>query len=211
MLIVKKIKREDTKHFIMEKHYAHRMPSISYAFGLYDGDELIGVCTYGKPASYTLCNGVCGKEYSKYVWELNRLVLKYNRKNEASFFISKTLKMIPSPAIIVSFADTEQKHRGTIYQAANFIYAGVSPRQKYYRLKTSNEIGGYRRRARMSKEKIISEYGIDFVQEYFSSNKHRYIYFVGTKNDKRTMKKMLKYEIKPFPAVGGAKKTNFNL
>jgi len=189
------ITREEAKPFILNIHYAHRMPSISYAFGLFDNDELIGVCTYGKPASYTLCNGVCGKENSKYVWELNRLVLKYNRQNEASYFISRTLKMLPKPMIIVSYADEEQNHRGIIYQATNFIYTGVSPKQKYYKLKTTEETKGYRRRARMSKEKIVKEYGIDFVQEYFSSNKYRYVYFIGSKVEKKRFKKALKYKV----------------
>ena len=193
------ITREETKPFILDIHYAHRMPSISYAFGLFDNDELIGVCTYGKPASYTLCNGVCGKENSKYVWELNRLVLKYNRQNEASYFISRTLKMLPKPMIIVSYADEEQNHRGIIYQATNFIYTGISPKQKYYKLKTVKENTGYRRRARMAKSIIIKNYGIDFVEEYFSTTKHRYIYFIGNKTEIKKMKKTLKYPILNYP------------
>lgn len=32
---VRPITYDDTKPFLLKKHYAHRMPSISYAYGLF--------------------------------------------------------------------------------------------------------------------------------------------------------------------------------
>lgn len=46
MIQFKRITYEDTKPFLLKKHYAHRMPSISFAFGLYKDDELHGVLTF---------------------------------------------------------------------------------------------------------------------------------------------------------------------
>ena len=48
---VKPIDTFDTKEWLLKKHYAHRMCPISYAFGLFDGETIIGVCTYGHPFS----------------------------------------------------------------------------------------------------------------------------------------------------------------
>ena len=48
---VEKISYADTKPFILDIHYAKRMPSISYAYGLFDNDELVGIISYGSPAS----------------------------------------------------------------------------------------------------------------------------------------------------------------
>lgn len=181
---VRIIKRELTKDFILNIHYAHRMPSISWAFGLYENDELIGVCTFGKPASPSLCVGVCGKEYSKNVWELNRLVLKYNRPNEASYFVSRCLKMLPRPMIIVSYADTAQNHEGIIYQATNFIFTGTS--------KPRTDMAG--------KDGKHSRHHLgDRTQRVFRSAKHRYIYFIGSKVEIKRMKKALKYKIQDYP------------
>ena len=87
-------------------HYARRIPSITYAFGLIKNGELVGVVSYGTPASNTLCRGICGDEYEKTVVELNRLVLRDNLPNEASRLVGKSLKMLPTPLIVVSFADT---------------------------------------------------------------------------------------------------------
>jgi len=199
---VRVIPRELTKDFILNIHYAHRMPSISYSFGLYENEELVGVCTYGKPASSNLQNGVCGKEYSKNVWELNRLVLKYNKQNEASFFISRTLKMLPRPMIIVSYADTAQNHEGIVYQATNFIYTGLSAKRTDWKVKgmehkhgftIADEFRGVKNRSKAMKEK----YGTDFYLKE-RSRKHRYIYFIGNRTEIKKMKKALRYKIQDY-------------
>jgi hypothetical protein len=200
---VRIIPRDLTKDFILNIHYAHRMPSISYAFGLYEDDELVGVCTYGKPPSSTLQKGVCGEKYAKNVWELNRLVLKNNKPNEASYFVSRTLKMLPRPMIIVSFADTKQNHLGIIYQATNFIYTGLSAKRTDWKIKgmehkhgitVADEFRGVKNRSKAIREK----YGDRFYLEP-RSRKHRYIYFIGSKVEKKKMKKSLNYKIEEYP------------
>ena len=91
------IKYEETKPFILGIHYAKRMPMIQFSFGLFFNDELVGVVCYGSPASQSLCRGIAGDEYRKKVLELNRLVLKNNIKNEASFLVSNSFKLLHRP------------------------------------------------------------------------------------------------------------------
>jgi len=43
---VEKISYEQTKPFLLGIHYAKRMPSISFAFGLFNKNNLCGVITY---------------------------------------------------------------------------------------------------------------------------------------------------------------------
>jgi hypothetical protein len=119
---VKPVTRSQCAPFILGIHYARRWPSISYAFGLFDESELVGVVTYGAPPSRHLQVGCC-KSSPDSVIELNRLCLKYNRKNEASRLISGSLKLLP-PLIVVSYSDTAHGHYGGVYRAANFRYAG---------------------------------------------------------------------------------------
>ena len=162
------IKREDYKEWLLYKHYAKRIPSISYAFGLFK-DELIGILTIGKPASNPLCVGVCGKENSKYVYELNRLCVNDGlEKNVLSYFVGQALKMIDNK-ILVSYADTSQNHHGYIYQATNWLYTGAT--------KSRTDIG--------SDDNTHSRHydkSIDYSKNRkFRSSKHRYLYFVGNK------------------------------
>lgn len=177
---VKQITYQDTKHWILNIHYAKRLPSISYAFGLFYQDEMLGVCTFGIPASPTLCKGVCGELYKSIVMELNRLVLHPNLpKNSASYFISKCIKMIPKPKIFVSYADTQMTHVGYVYQASNWLYTGATkPRTDMF--------AGEGKHSRHHKG--------DKTQRVFRSSKHRYVYFHGI-----DLRDKLNYKIQPYP------------
>ena len=120
------IEPKETYDWLLNVHYAKRIPQIMKAFGLYNGNSLIGIVTYGIPASPSLCMGICGKEYSNKVLELNRLCLINNDKNQASMLVSGSIKQLPKPTIVVSYADNAQGHVGYVYQATNFIYTGLS-------------------------------------------------------------------------------------
>ena len=177
-------------------HYAKRMPSITYSFGLYDKNELVGVVTYGSPASQSLCKGIAGDEYKKIVLELNRLVLKNNIKNEASYLVGNSFKLLPKPSIIVSYADTNQNHSGYIYQATNFIYTGLSDKRTEWRMKNTNK----------HSKTICEQYTLeerknnpDKFEVIDRPRKHRYIYFIGSKKDKKQILKQLKYPVIEYP------------
>jgi len=199
---IKQIEYKQAMEIIVEKHYLKRKCPCSIAFGLYEESELVGVIVFGKPASYTLCNGIAGKDESKNVVEFSRLWVDDKMpKNTESWFVSRALKQCGFD-IVVSFADTEQGHVGYIYQATNWLYCGESKKQKYFRLKSKSENSGgteYRRRERMPKSKIIELYGEEFIEEYFSSLKYRYIYFNGSKTRKKQLINKLKYKILPYP------------
>lgn len=183
------IKSEETYPWILKKHYAKRLPSISYAFGLYDGTELIGIVTYGIPASNSLCEGICGKEYKEFVIELNRLCLLYNKPNQSSFLIANSINMLPKPSIVVSYADTAQGHIGCVYQATNFLFTGTTKER------TDMSAG----------EGKHSRHATDPSIRQFRSAKHRYVYFHGDKKQKKELIKLLKYPIESYPK-GDSKK-----
>jgi len=182
---VKSIISEQTYDWLLHKHYAKRIPSISYAFGLYQSEILKGVLTIGKPASPSLCDGVCGKEFSQYVYELNRLCVDDNlEKNVLSYFVSQALKFIKDDLIIVSYADTMMSHNGYIYQATNWIYTGATKERTDIGFEDGTHSRHYNK-------------NIDYSIRKFRSSKHRYIYFLGKL--KRTFVKNLKYQIEEYP------------
>ena len=135
------IQPKETYQWLLEKHYAKRIPQIMHAFGLYVDGVLKGVVTYGIPASPALCMGICGKEYSDKVLELNRLCLMENNKNESSFLVSHSIQLLPKPTIVVSYADTSQGHVGYVYQATNFLYTGLSANRVDCSIVTGKQIG----------------------------------------------------------------------
>ena len=171
--------------FLLPRHYAGRKPNIKYAFGYFEGEELKCVCTFGKPASHSLCIGVCGKEYSDKVYELNRLCVDGTISIQLSKFVAWCLRELKKEdLIIVSYADTQMNHNGYIYQATNWIYTGMTKARtdKYV------EGGKHSRHYDNDKQNGLRKY---------RSAKHRYVYF-ATKNKKKYLK-ALNYEIHPYP------------
>jgi len=180
---VQKIGYIETKSWLKNRHYAKRMPSVVYSFGLYKENDLVGVITYGIPASPFLCKGICGVEFSKDVLELTRLCLLDNLKNEASFLIGNTLKKIKKAHILVSYADTDFDHIGYIYQATNWLYTGAT-----------------KQRTDMFSESGHSRHNMgESSKRQFRSSKYRYVYFIGSKKEKKQMLAALKYPILPYP------------
>jgi hypothetical protein len=193
------IKNEETYPWLLEKHYAKRIPQIMHAYGLYDdNNNLKGVVTYGIPASPALCMGICGKEYSSKVLELNRLCLLENNKNESSFLVANSIKLLPKPSIVVSYADTSQGHVGYVYQSTNFLYTGLSANRVDWTVKGLEHKHSKTISDGMTLESIKQKYGDDF---YYTerSRKHRYILFHGSKTDKKIMRQKLLYAIEPYP------------
>ena len=183
---VKRISYQDTKPFILNIHYAKRMPSISYAFGLFKNNKLVGIISYGSPASPSLCKGIAGEENKSLVIELNRLVLKHNKKNEASMLIGASFKLLPKPKIIVSYADTQQNHLGVVYQATNFMFTGTS--------KPRTDMAG--------KDGKHSRHHLgDRTKRVFRSAKHRYVYIIGNKKEKKKLLKDLNYKVQQYPKL----------
>lgn len=174
--------------FLMPRHYAGRKPSISQAFGWVIDDVLVAVCTFGKPASPSLCDGICGKEHSASVYELNRLCRIEELKEPLSQFVSACLRKLRAMDwIIVSYSDTGMHHNGYIYQACNFLYTGQTkqrtdkwtPDGKHSRHYKNEEQGEYRK---------------------VRTAKHRYVYFATRQRQKKKMwQNCLNYPILPYP------------
>ena len=144
----------------------------------------MGVVSYGIPASPSLCIGLAGVENRDRVLELNRLAIRpdKNGDNRASFLVSHSLKMLPNRTFVVSYADTGWTHVGYVYQACNFLYTGLSAK----RVDTYQPTGKHSRNYDKNNHSELHQ---------TRNPKHRYIYLVGTKRDRKEMLKQLKYKV----------------
>ena len=194
-LKVKSIDTFQTKEWFLRKHYAHRMPPISYSFGLYNNNELVGVCSFGdcggSTNSHTLIDG-----YK--VNELNRLIVNEGlEKNSLSYFVSHCLKLLPKPMAIISYSDISMGHHGYIYQATNWTYTGQT-KGDYEFIKSGRQ---YHRKS------IYDLLGTGNIENAIKNGyevirgtaKHRYFYFLGNKRQKKEMIELLKYSKCTYP------------
>lgn len=213
---VEAVSAKQAEPFILNLHYAHRWPSVSYLFGLHRDGQLVGVVSYGTPPSSPLRKGVAGPAFESSVLELNRLCLLENRKNEASRLVGGSLKMLNGNRIIVSFADPSHGHRGTVYQAANFHYCGLSEQRTDWKIKGMEHLHGVTV-ADLSRNQpdragyMRKTYGEKFYSEP-RPRKHRYIKITGTRAFKREAFAALRYRPMPYPkpADGLQEKTPAN-
>jgi len=190
---VRPIQKWEIEPWLLFKHYAKRMPSISYAFGLYENKCLIGVCCFGLGGN-TGNNMIGGYN----TLELQRLCVNDDApKNSSSFLVGNALKMLPSPMIIVSYADQNVGHVGYIYQATNWIYTGLSGTDHEFLKdgRTYHRKGLFDRYGTGSVSFLEKKGFVPIKQE----PKHRYFYLIGNRREKRKMMAVLPHERLPYP------------
>lgn len=126
------IERKLAEPFVEEWHYSKNINGlrITYCFGLFNGDTLIGVSIFGAPAMNNQASKWNPENPSKLL-ELRRLCcIDDTPKNTESYFIGKCLKWLKKHTdieVIISYADMTYGHEGTIYKASNFKKVGMSP------------------------------------------------------------------------------------
>lgn len=109
-------------------HYSKSVPVNTIGYNVYnDKDEWCGVILYGIGANnhiampYGLVQGE--------VLELVRVALNGKQEN-TSQAVAMSLKQLKKDCkmcrLVVSYADCDQNHLGTIYQATNWIYTGTN-------------------------------------------------------------------------------------
>lgn len=183
------ISRKDAVDFLLPRHYSGRVPSITVAFGWYVDGELKAVCTFGKPASPSLCRGICGDEWRSNVYELNRLCRLDDFQEPLSQFVGACLRRLrPYDWIVVSYADTAMNHNGYIYQACNFLYTGDTVARTDIYTGQGKHSRHYTEEDRRNRVRLLR------------SSKHRYVYFCTRKKRvKEAWRQAMRYPVLPYP------------
>ena len=171
-------------------HYSQSVPAVQYAYNVYnEQEEWCGCIVYGGGANNNLAQtfGLNSGE----VLELERVALN-GKQEQTSKAVSLTLKQLhkdnPLCKIVVSYSDHRQKHLGTIYQATNWIYLGLtitSDTQYFYKGKWTHERSINARPDRDHLKAILPK------RE--NSNKFKYVFVFDKKQRKEFMKLALPY------------------
>lgn len=126
MITLKRATPEAVRYACLNFHYAKSVPSAYYAYNVYnEKNEWCGVIIYGGGATPNISKpfGMAQGE----ILELVRVALN-GKQPCTSECVSASLRQLhkdaPQIKLIVSFADIDQDHYGTIYQATNWIYLG---------------------------------------------------------------------------------------
>ena len=183
-------------------HYAKLVPNVSLAYNVFNGQgEWCGIIAFGVGA-----NPQIAKPYDKWQGQVVELVrVAFNGKQEStSKALALSLKLLKKDAplvdMVVSYADADEEHTGTIYQATNWIYAG---------LMNKNTMSAMYVKGRKMHMKTIMDKGwkanvewlrlnVDkYAREHISQGKHKYLYPMDKK-----MRKLVEPLAQPYPKKG---------
>lgn len=170
---IKDVTKDDLKSFLNAYHYIGKGRG-GKTFGAYLNDKLVACVVFSPPLRQNLSH-----LFGDFV-ELSRFCIhpSYQKKNFASWLISRTIKQIKKN--IVAYSDTTVGHYGTIYKASNFkLLHEVEPDYWY----TDKEgfvmhkktLYGLATRTKMTESEYSSLFG--YVKKY-GGKKFCYIYGV---------------------------------
>ena len=227
LIYLKSINKSVARNLIEKNHYTHKWTSCSVAYGVYTKDyvestffggfdsRLIGVLVYGNAVGRNSSTSITPLLTNDNVFELTRLWIEDGHgSNIESYCIAESFRLLnmefPQIKCILSYADSEVGHAGTIYQATGFLYQGdnyvdialmpnysvsligppnydwIHSRNVYGRWKTHNV------------DKLKERIGKTFWRKR-ESGKHRYIKFISNKIENKRLSKSLIHKLLPYP------------
>jgi len=192
------ISQAEAKSLLLQNHYLHSLPGgTKLSLGIFLNARLLGALTFGVGPylGYKIVNGACPDD----MVTLTRLWLSdklpSNSESKVLGIALRSLKRDTSLKFILAYSDPSAGHLGTIYQASNWLYIGLSSATPLY------EIGdGILHHSRSLAHRLgthsiryLSSQGID-VKTVPQSPKHRYVYFLD-----ETWRDQLMVPVLPYP------------
>jgi hypothetical protein len=171
-------------------HYSKCMPAGKIVkLGVWEDSTFIGVILFSRGANNTL-----GKPYGLEqveCCELTRIALSKHQTPVSRIMMISLMflkKNSPGIRLIVSFADPDRGHHGGVYQATNWIYAGMTNAADEY------IVNGKRMHGRSMRALYGSHVGKQFIHKVKGSSKHRYLMPLDEE-----IRKKVKSLAKPYP------------
>lgn len=189
-------------------HYSKSVPANPVGYNVYnDAGEWCGVILYAVGATPNI--GTAYNVPTGGVLELVRVALN-GKQEHTSQAVSMSLKQlkkdVPQCRLVVSYADCDQHHLGTIYQATNWVYTGTNnkgtrggwivhgkkmhPKSVHSRIVV---VDGKRQHCPQTTEAVRKYLDPDAV-EFFTQGKRKYLMPL----DKKMRKQILPLS-KPYP------------
>lgn len=224
--VVREISYEEAKNVILSNEWLGNMGTTEFSFGLYFGEYLAGVECFGRTAGTNVNASVCGSEHAEKVTTLSRGCCVHwadlLRKSSdgrihggaaASFSISEACRQMAKKGynIFVAYGDPLANEVGTVYQAANWLYLGMTTPAEKFRTPdgkihdarqvscmTRDRTGGTMKykRTRGEQMELLLEQGCEFFD---GTPKHCYVGIYGDRRIKRILRNAMRWPVLPYP------------
>ncbi len=170
------------KQLLCREHYLHSLPGgTKLTFGVFLGSRLLGALTLGAGPflAYQLVEGAAPDD----CLTLTRLWLSdelpVNSESRVIGIVLRALRTHSAVKFLISYADPSHGHFGTIYQATNWLYTGLSEAMSLY------DVGDGAPRHSRSVAHAYGTHSVRYltgqgvpVKLVPQARKHRYVYFI---------------------------------
>jgi hypothetical protein len=206
---VERIPPAEAKAIIIRYEWLRTMPPGARAcYGLKTpSGELAGVAVFAPPPAPE-SRDLCGPEHRDLTICLTRgACVHWAAPNAASFLIARACKLAAKEfgwRIFSAYADPTAGEIGAVYQAANWLYLGVgagrSGGRGRWRFFSRREGKWYAERAIRKRRLKLAELRAhpEWIDEW-TPDKGRYVWFEGSRREKRYLVLKLKYPPQPYP------------
>jgi hypothetical protein len=160
---------------------------------------LVGVVAYSI-LTMTASQAFFGPERWDWMFHMGRLVCADAApRNTESRLIAESLRMLkrdrPVTRAVATYAATGVGHVGYVYQATNALYLGTTEARHYY-----IDMQGRRRSQKQGGSNVsIAKALARGWTVHADSPKHRYVYLLGSKAERREARALLRFPVLPYP------------
>lgn len=205
---VKPIAASEAKKFIRLWHYSRSAQAGVLRFGWYDGDELLGVSIYNG-GFRAMQEGVFGKEHAAKVLHHHRLAISTEARDRG-LKVSKFIKVCNSELgklgywALVTYADLDfvqegKNNPGHVYQITGAQYTGIETKGNLFFLDEDGALHSVSKSLGATWRERREEAARRGWTEHRSKGKLRFVYMLGSKEERREHRKNLKWKILPYP------------
>lgn len=193
------------RDLLVREHYLHSFPGgTQLAFGIFAGHRLLGAITLGAgPANaHRLVGGASQRDCLTLsrLWLSDELPL--NSESHVLGQVLRSLRQHTEVKFLITYADPAHGHVGTIYQASNWSYTGLSDATPLY------DLGDGRQRHSRSVAQAFGTRSLRYLKQHGIAvrlikqlPKHRYVFFLDRRWRSRLLVPILPY---PKPEVSRA-------
>lgn len=177
---------------IKEYEYLGTMPNAPIkAYGIFFEGNIGGVIVFGAVSPPSVSRSVINNKYSSKVIQLARgACVHWAHPHSASKLISFGLSEIQKCGykIAIAYADPDAGEIGTVYQATNWIYCGLTAKRPDYLRPDGSRWMGHMRAG-----------DAKHLKKTDRTRKGRYVYLMGTRKEKMELLKSLLWNKAPYP------------
>ena len=156
------------------------------AYGIFWNGNCGGVVVFGAVSPPNVAKSACSK-YPKRVIQLGRgASVHWAHEHASSKLIAYALKKIQELGywFVIAYSDPDAGEVGTVYQATNWLYCGLTAKRPDYIMPNGRRLVGN-----------VPKGFVKDCEKAERTRKHRYLYVLGSKKQKKHRKEFVSWDI----------------